>query len=64
MRSGAWRAERLHQRAADIMADDAGLLDVERIHQRQHVGGLLVRAEHAARLVAVAEPAQVGRDTA
>ena len=61
MRSGRVARERLHQRAADVMADDAGLLDVERIHQRQHVGGLLLRAEAAARLVAVAKAAQVGR---
>ena len=59
MRSGACAGERLHQRAADVMADDAGLLEAERIHQRQHVGGLLVRAEQAVRLVAVAKAAQV-----
>ena len=43
------------------MADDAGLLEIERIHQRQHVGGMLVRAERAVGLVAVAEAAQVRR---
>ena len=44
------------------MADDAGLLEVERIHQRQHVGGMLVGAERTVRLVAVAEAAQVRRE--
>ena len=51
----------LYHGAADVVADDAGLCDAERIHQRQHVGGMLVGAERTVGLVAVAEPAQVGR---
>ena len=43
------------------MADDAGLAEAERIEQRQHIGGMLVGAERTVGLVAVAEPAQVGR---
>ena len=58
---GRVAGERLHQRAADVVADDAGLFEIERIHQRYHVGGLLLRAERAIRLVAVAEAAQVRR---
>ena len=64
MRSGAVPRQRLHQPAADVVADDAGLLQAERVHQRQHVGGMLVGAERPVRLVAVAKAAQVGRDTA
>ena len=56
--------QRLHQRAADIVTDDAGLRQAKRIHQRQHVGGMLVGSERPLGLVAVAEAAQVGRDTA
>ncbi len=52
----------LHHRAPDVVADDAGLVDFERVQQRQHVGCVLVGAERAVRLVAVAEAAQVGRE--
>ena len=41
------------------MADDAGLREAKRIHQRQHVGRMLIRPMRRARLVAVAEAAQV-----
>ena len=54
--------QRLHHSAADIVADNAGLCDAERIHQRQHVGCVLVGAERTAGLVAVAEAAQIGRE--
>ena len=52
--------QRLHQCTADIVTDDTGLREAKRIHQRQHVGGLLVGSEQPLRLVAVAEAAQVG----
>ncbi len=54
--------QRLHHRAADVMADDTGPVEAERVHQRQHVGCVLLGAERAVRLVAVAEAAQVGRE--
>jgi len=50
------------RRTGDVMAHDAGPLQLERIHQRQHVGGMLVGAERAVGLVAVAEAAQVRRE--
>lgn len=37
--------ERLHNGAADVVADHAGLLDPERIQQRQHVVGMLIGAK-------------------
>ena len=52
--------QRLHQCTADIVTDDTGLREAKRIHQRQHVGGLLVGSEQSLGLVAVAEAAQVG----
>jgi hypothetical protein len=51
-----------HRRAANIMTDNTGLLQAERIHQRQHVGCVLIGAERTARLVAVAEAAQIRRE--
>ncbi len=44
------------------MADDTGLFQIERIHERQHVGCMLVGAERSSGLVAVAEAAQVRRE--
>lgn len=52
---------RLHQPAADIVADNAGLREAERVHQRQHIRGVLVGTVRPVGLVAVAETAQVGR---
>jgi hypothetical protein len=43
------------------MADHSDLAKAERIHQRQHILGMLVRAERSLRFVAVAEAAQVRR---
>ena len=57
---GRQPCQRLHQCTADIVTDDAGLREAKRIHQRQHVGGLLVGPERPLGLVAVAEAAQIG----
>ena len=43
------------------MTNDTGLLQAERIHQRQHVGCVLIGAERTVRLVAVAEAANRAR---
>ena len=53
--------QRLHRRAADIVADDADPRQLQRIQQRQHVRRMLVGAERSVGLVAVAEAAQVRR---
>jgi hypothetical protein len=36
---------RLHEGAPDIMADDADLLEVERVEQRHHIRGMLIGTE-------------------
>ena len=59
---GVSARHRLHDAAADVVADDAGLFHPERVEHRQHVGGVLRVAPRAVRLVAVAEAAQVRRD--
>ena len=46
------------------MADDAGARYFKGIQQRQHIGGVVGRAEQPGRLVAVAEAAQIGGNDA
>ena len=54
--------EDLGHRCADIVRDDAHGTDAERPDQRRQIGRLVGGTECAARLVAVAEAAQVRRD--
>ena len=61
MRSGASRASGCINAPPTSWPTMPACVQPKRIHQRQHVGGLLVGAEQPLGLVAVAEAAQVGR---
>ena len=54
--------EWLHHAAAHVVTDNADLLDLQPVEQRQHVRGHVLVAPRASRLVAGAEAAQVGCD--
>ena len=44
------------------MADDANLAETERVQERQHICGMLVRSKRPYGFIAVAEPAQIWRE--
>ena len=63
---GMVQRQPLHDERADIVADDAGALDPQRLHERgdivgQHAGTGLVRPS-GVRIAALAEAAEVRRD--
>src|SRR5215472_18691433 len=57
-----WRLarQRLHCRAANVVADNAGPPYPQRVQQRQHIRAMICRSERPVRFVAVTEAAQIG----
>ena len=62
--AGSWldrrfAGERLHDGAADVVPNHSHALQIEFVHERQHVGSMIFGAKWTCRLVSVAKAAKI-----